>query len=253
MKTYTELVSDLREYIEATKPLKERFYEFIATNSCSDIPGIPEYQITDSEGYDSGGHYGIPTPVPVERYQLDFQYYLSSMYPQEENDTTPPTIPLGARYQSITYDYDYTSIYEFFIPEAYMEDPDAWEADVLKRIEAREQLAALVMKTVLPELPPLEPNSAYYSTHDVPPWSYRDKHCLHLIISLPGVETANNDEDDEVWHYLSVDLLTGDVQYEGDQIDTAINIHNVLVENGYNFAITTHYTGEEYVELNPVK
>lgn len=246
MKTYTELVADLQEYVETTEPLKERFYNFISDNQCSDIPGIPEYRITDIEGIDSCGDYGVPTPVPVDRYQLDFQYYLP-MHPREDNDSAPAT-PLGAVYQTITYDYDYNTVYEFTIPDAYMEDPEAWEADALKRIETREQLAALVMKTVLPELPPLEPNSAYYTTHDVSPWSYRDKPCLHLMISIPGVETSH---DDEEWHSLSVDLLTGEVQYQGDQNDTAINIHSILVENGYNFAITTHHTGEEYVELNP--
>lgn len=252
MENYTQLVAGLREYIEATKPLKERFYKFIAANQCSDIPGIPEYRITDSEGFDSGGDYGVPTPLPVESYQLDFQYYLSSMYPQEENDSAPTT-PLGALYQNITYDYEYNTVYEFIIPEAYMEDPDAWEADALKRIEARERLAALVMKTVLPEPSSLDPTSAYYTTNDVPPWSYQDKPCLHLVIPIPGGETANDDEEDDVWPYLYVDLLTGEVRYEGNQVDTPINIHNILVENGYNFAVTTHHTGEEYVELNPAK
>lgn len=129
--TFSSVVNVVKEYAQAMEPYKNRYYKFISENQCFNIPNVPPYDITS-------GIYGNrnSTPLSVNHFTLDFPAFPHVLYYSKsflDNDLKGPV------YGTIIYENGEEDYRSFTIPESYLQDPDAWEAEVLEHIKDRDE------------------------------------------------------------------------------------------------------------------
>lgn len=112
-----ELVSLLAAFKENVQGVKERFYRFLIDN---DPKGYAQYSIEAYPG-------GYPVSCDVLELQLEEESDLYFTKPAEEPSEFP--------------------VY-MIIPDAYLDDPDAWEEQVLSELAIDREMAERAVKMV---------------------------------------------------------------------------------------------------------
>lgn len=220
--TYRQLVNEMKEYAQAMEPYKERFHKFISANPCSDIPMVPNYDIHADTIYDIQGNAVKIIPVSVSDYNLEFPTFTNSKNPNNEQDTAE-----GALYQAEIYNYHDDVEYRFFIlPDAYVEDPDAWEKEVLRLSEIRESIADAAIKAVLPNAPKEAKKESLYTFDINDPLPDVEKGPDRILIRLnPEYLPAKGEPNYQAlysYNSLFVTLATGEVSTLSELIPGAI-------------------------------
>lgn len=140
------MLSVINTFYEEIAPLRERFYNFITQTPCKDISIVPDHDFFDLTPDEEAGetvmalddfHMALPA-LPVWKNP-----YVVSSAPEPE--------PTGVFFTAETeLDEDYMEERYFTVPYEYFAKPDAWEADVLARINRKNALAREVIETVYP-------------------------------------------------------------------------------------------------------
>ncbi|MBC9704514.1 MAG: hypothetical protein H9W81_05775 [Enterococcus sp.] len=233
MTTYGRLVNEMKEYAQRMEPYKKRFYKFISENPCSDIQMVPFYNIESETIYDYNSDVVKTIPLKVNSFNLDFPSF-PHVLNQPENVLNNIE---GAVYQAEIRDYDDVEYRSFIIPDAYMEDPSAWEAEVLKRIEIRENLADMVIKRLFPNAPAEVKISSIYSINEADPWIEKKLTTDRLIIRLNTELLPKKNEPNFVnldsWGNIFLHLETGDVLIMEEVIPHVIPSFKGIEEVGF--------------------
>lgn len=146
-ENHYEMLSLLDQFHEDVTPLKERFYNFIVKNPCKDIPCVPDssfYGLVPDKNDEN-------VPLPVEHFHIEIPIQPLS---KEDKASQPTGVSFHAEFEAEDeFGDELTDEGYFSIPYEYFDNPDAWEADVLARIERRRVLARKMIEIVCPEAP----------------------------------------------------------------------------------------------------
>lgn len=148
--TYNEIVDEMRAYAKEMEPVKDRFYDFISENNCSDLPMVPGYALRDYLTYYFDDGTSESRLVPKEKFRLTFPQFPEL---NTQDSFADENLIEGAIYEAEIVGYDYSDYRSFVIPNEYITDPDGWEEEVLKQIEVREMVADLVASQLFPDSP----------------------------------------------------------------------------------------------------
>lgn len=237
MPTYGQLIKEMKEYARGMEPYKKRFYKFISENSCSDIPMVPSHHITPETIYSANGDVIKTIPVRVSTYNLDFPSFPSSPDSQNKSNDVLDSIE-GAPYRAEIYNYQDDIDYRtFVIPDAYMENPSAWEEEVLRLIEIRESIADAVIKAVFPNAPKEAKKESLYTFDINAPTLNMEKSTERILIRLNPEFLPKEGEPYYQALYgansLFVTLATGEVSTLSEIIPGAIPSYTGIEKVGF--------------------
>ncbi|MBC9704512.1 MAG: hypothetical protein H9W81_05765 [Enterococcus sp.] len=148
-QNHENMLSVINSFYEEIAPLRERFYNFITQNPCKDISVVPDHDFLKLTS-------GEETKEPV--LALDEFHLELPALPVWKNpyvvSSAPEPEPRGVFFTAeIELNEDYMEERYFTVPYEYFDGPDAWETDVLARINRKNALAWEVIEAVYPGAP----------------------------------------------------------------------------------------------------
>lgn len=163
-----KLLSDIQSLYNAAEPLKERYHAFISANPCEDLAIVPWYTVEEAEGYDYLGNPIGKVKLSVKSYALELPEL--PLWELDYNDFKTHAESKGITYQTERNYIDENVICDdsrfFTIPYEYFHDPEQWEAEVLTRIQTRNEIVAEVARVLYPEISFKTAPEGYYLMDD---------------------------------------------------------------------------------------
>lgn len=168
-KDYLNISQTLKNLVEEVEPIKERFYNFLNEHKPYGS-GFPDYLL---EAYD---------------YKSPLSDYVLNVWELEAGS--------GLTFETEVHDYDVSETLRFTIPDAYLEDPDVFEAAIIAHQQEELTAAKKVVAGIFGEEVINEVEVKAY-TFDFANGGYdSDKKFLIIDVApLPGKRPGRNATD----------------------------------------------------------
>lgn len=184
---HLEILADLQSLTEMIEPFKERYFAFINANPCEDIPIVPWYTVesVENDDYVSSVPRG-KTSLSLEHYSMEFS--VNNIEYFDSGSSSNQGVSFMAEHQYILEGAICDDSRFFTIPYEYFTDPETWEAEVLKRVKTRNELAATVARAIFPNVPAEVVQTAYYLLDETIEIDVNDQEVfvesLYLMVAL---------------------------------------------------------------------